>query len=490
MATNPSKSRASASSRSPINQTPTKARYWVVVFAVTLAILSYIDRVAISQAAPIIQRDLGLTSTQMGAIFSAFAVAYAIFEIPGGWMGDWMGARKVLMRIVIWWSAFTALTGVMWNFGALYVCRFLFGAGEAGCFPNLTKAFTSWLPTGERVRVQGIMWMAARWGGAVTPLLVAFTFNFVDWRTAFIIYGALGVVWAVFFYRWFRDLPRDHKSVNAAEVALIEAGNASAVDVGHGPSASRKAVIMRLSIFSIATMIVAYVYANQRASLPTVLIFCLVVAILPLFMFLEGDVRRKLVRSRTIWLLWIQYFCLSYPWYFYITWLPTFLRDRYPDLGDFERSILAGFPLFFGGVGSIFCGFISARVDRWSGSIAKTRRIMACIGFAGAAIMLAISTTATDAVIVMLLIGMASFCNDLVMPGAWAACMDVGGKYAGTVSGSMNMMGNLAGFVAPTVGGMMRDANTDWNVFLLSMAGVYALGVLCWPFIDPVTPLD
>src|SRR5829696_6623523 len=154
MATNPSKLRAS-SSRSEINQTPTKARYWVVVFAVTLAILSYIDRVAISQAAPVIQRDLGFTSTQMGAIFSAFAVAYAIFEIPGGWMGDWMGARKVLMRIVIWWSVFTAFTGYMWNFSSMYVCRFLFGAGEAGCFPNLTKAFTAWLPHGERTRVQG-----------------------------------------------------------------------------------------------------------------------------------------------------------------------------------------------------------------------------------------------------------------------------------------------------------------------------------------------
>jgi MFS transporter, ACS family, glucarate transporter len=129
------------------------------------------------------------------------------------------------------------------------------------------------------------------------------------------------------------------------------------------------------------------------------------------------------------------------------------------------------------------------KVDQWTGSIAKTRRIMACIGFAGASAMLAVSTTATDAVVVMTMIGLASFCNDLVMPGAWAACMDVGGKYAGTVSGSMNMMGNLAGFVAPTVAGMMRDAHTDWNVFLLSMAGVYLLGLLCWPFIDPVTPL-
>jgi MFS transporter, ACS family, glucarate transporter len=414
---------------------PTKARYWVVVFAVTLAVLSYIDRVAISQAAPVMQRDLGLTSTQMGSLFSAFAIAYAVFEIPGGWMGDWMGARKVLMRIVIWWSAFTALTGYMWNFASMYVCRFLFGAGEAGCFPNLTKAFTTWLPNDERVRAQGIMWMSARWGGAFTPLLVAWTFQFMSWRTAFVAFGALGIVWAVVFYFWYRDNPREHKSVNKAELELLA--------------------------------------GNERLAQS------------------HGDVPwAKLLRSRTIWLLWAQYFFLSYPWYFYITWLPTFLRDRYPDMTDTNRAVLAGFPLLFGGVGSLFCGFISARVDRWSGSITRTRRIMACIGFGGAAIMLAVSTTASDALLLMIMIGMASFFNDLVMPGAWAACMDVGGKYAGTVSGSMNMMGNLAGFVAPTIGGIMRDAKTDWSVFLLTMAAMYFLGVLCWPFIDPVTPLD
>jgi MFS transporter, ACS family, glucarate transporter len=426
---------ATRSTISPQAVKPTQARYWVVVFAVTLAVLSYIDRVAISQAAPVIQRDLGLTSTQMGSLFSAFAVAYALFEIPGGWMGDWMGARKVLMRIVVWWSAFTALTGYMWNFASMYVCRFLFGAGEAGCFPNLTKAFTTWLPNNERVRAQGIMWMSARWGGAFTPLLVAWTFQFMSWRTAFAAFGGLGIIWAVAFYFWYRDNPRDHKSVNKAELELL-AGNEKLAQ-GHG-------------------------------NVPW----------------------GKLLRSRTIWLLWAQYFCLSYPWYFYITWLPTFLRDRYPDLSDTNRAVLAGFPLLFGGVGSLVCGFLSAHVDKWSGSIARTRRIMACIGFAGAAVMLALSTTASDAVVLMVMIGLASFFNDLVMPGAWAACMDVGGRYAGTVSGSMNMMGNLAGFVAPTVGGMMRDAKMDWSVFLLTMAGMYALGVLCWPLIDPVTPLD
>lgn len=434
MATNPSKFRSS-SARPDVNQAPTRTRYWVIVFAVTLAILSYIDRVAISQAAPVISTDLNLTSGQMGLIFSAFGVAYALFEIPGGWMGDYMGPRKVLMRIVMWWSAFTAATGFMWNFSSMVVARFLFGAGEAGCFPNLTKTFTTWLPENERTRAQGIMWTFARWGGAFTPPLVVLTFTMMSWRWAFVLFGAIGVVWAIFFYIWFRDNPAEHKSVNAAEVALIGGGENTAS--GH------------------------------------------------------GDVPwGKLVRSRSIWLLWAQYFCLSYPWYFYITWLPTFLLDRYPEMSDTQRAGLAIFPLFFGGLGALFCGLVTSRIVRATGSVRFTRRLIACIGFFGAAILMFTTTTVSDALVLMFIMGLASFCNDLIMPGAWSACMDVGGKYAGTVSGSMNMMGNLAGFVAPAVGGQIRQAGYDWNVFIYSMAAIYVLGGLCWPFIDPATPLE
>src|SRR5438046_2301171 len=153
--------------------TPSRVRYWVIVFAVTLAVVTYIDRVAISFAAPFISKDLGLTKVQFGWAFTAFGWAYALCEIPGGYLGDWIGPRRVLARIVVWWSFFTAATGWVWSLPSLLVTRFLFGAGEAGCFPNLTKAFTTWLPPNERVRAQGITWLSARWGGAFTPLLVA-----------------------------------------------------------------------------------------------------------------------------------------------------------------------------------------------------------------------------------------------------------------------------------------------------------------------------
>ncbi len=414
-----------------------RQRYWVIVFAVTLAILAYIDRVCISYAAPLISRDLGLDREQMGAVFAAFALAYALFEVPGGWMGDWMGPRRVLLRITAWWSVFTALSGAMWSFGSLLAVRFLFGAGEAGCFPNLTKAFTTWLPQDERVRAQGIMWTFARWGGAFTPPLVLLVFNFTTWRWSFALFGSFGLIWLAAFALWYRDEPRDNPRVNDAELALMSGSVVTASGHGNVPWG-------------------------------------------------------RLLKSRTVWLLWAQYFLLSYPWYFYITWLPTYLQSSTGrGLTDVDSAKYAIFPLLFGGFGSLTCGLLSARVVRWTGSVTTSRRLLACTGFLGACAFMLLSIQIRNPLWAMLAMGMASFSNDLVMPGAWGACMDVGGKYAGTLAGSMNMMGNLAGFVAPWLGGyILQHSGDNWNILLYVMAAMYFLGTLCWPFIDPTTPLE
>jgi len=418
------------------NPSPSRARYWVIVFAITLAIITYIDRVCISKAAPLIQADMGLTKQQMGYAFSAFGWAYALFEVPGGWLGDVIGPRKVLMRVVVMWSAFTAATGWAWNLGSLVIFRFFFGMGEAGCFPNLTKAFTIWLPKDERVRAQGIMWLSARWGGAFTPLLVAWVLTFVSWRWAFVLFGIIGVVWAVFFYRWFRDNPREHPAVNPGELALL--GGSEKNVVAHGP--------------------------------------------VPWGAFIS---------SPTVWLLWTQYAAMSYGWYFYITWMPTYLNESFPQLTEMQRTLLNCIPLFFGGLGSIFCGLISAPLARWMGSTARLRRTMGVLGLAGAAAMLMASTQFKNPLLAVLAVGMASFCNDLAMPGGWGACMDVGGRFAGSLSGSMNMMGNAGGALAPMVVPMVLAAtNNNWNANFMMFAAVYFLGAFCWLFIDPVTPLD
>lgn len=436
------------------NPAPTHARQWVIFFAVTLAVVTYVDRACIWQTAGDIQRDLGFNKVQMSWIFAVFSVAYGLFEIPGGWMGDRFGPRATLMRVVLMWSLFTAATGWTWNWISMAVCRFFFGAGEAGCFPNLTKVFSIWLPKSERVRAQGIMWLSARWGGAFTPLLVVWVLSFASWRVAFMLFGMLGIVWAIFFYRWFRDDPRVHPSVNSTELALLESATHNAV--GH------------------------------------------------------GDVPwRRFMGSGSVWLLWLQYFCINLAWYSYISWLPTFLSETYGMAMTKESlAILTGLPLFFGGLGSLFTGMVSTRLALWLGSTARTRRVLGCVGFAGAAAMLVLSTQVNSvltaaaamlglstqvnsALMAMVLVGLAAFANDLSMPGSWAACMDIGGCYAGSLSGSMNMVGQIGSAIGPVaVAQVLKYSDNNWALTFWMAAVVYAVGAVCWLFIDPVTPLD
>src|ERR1035438_4711743 len=191
----------------PMNERPTRTRYWVIFFSVTLAIFSYIDRVALSPAAPNIISDLHLDKVQFGWVMSIFVTCYALFEIPSGYLGDRFGPRGVLLRIVLWWSFFTFATGRAWNFGSLALCQGLFGMGEAGAFPNITKSLSIWLPQEEKVRAQGIIWLFARWGGAFTPLLVVKLLRYTSWRMAFAVFASLGIVWAVAFFWWFCDDP-------------------------------------------------------------------------------------------------------------------------------------------------------------------------------------------------------------------------------------------------------------------------------------------
>ena len=172
---------------------PSRARYRVLAFTTILAIITYLDRVAISTAAPAVRAEMGLDAVQMGWVFSAFTWAYAAFEIPSGWMGDVMGPRKVLTRIVIWWSAFTAATGAAWNFASLLVARFLFGVGEAGAFPNTSRSFAKWFPVAERGAAHGWVFMGTRMGGAITPPIVVALMAAIGWRQTFYVFGVLGV---------------------------------------------------------------------------------------------------------------------------------------------------------------------------------------------------------------------------------------------------------------------------------------------------------
>ncbi len=400
---------------------PTRARYWVVAFALTLAMIMYIQRVAISQAAGPITAELHLSKTQMGMVFSAFALSYALFEIPMGLMGDKMGVRRVLTQVVVLWSIFTALTGAAWNLVSLLVVRFAFGAGEAGCFPNLTRMLSAWLPLSERVKAQALMWAFGRWGGALAPPVALLVIQLFGWRLGFVALASLGVIWAVFFLAWFKNDPAEHKAVNKEELALLQ-GSRDLVLHDHG----RKWY--------------------------------------------------QLLMQRDIAFLGLQYFGFSYTWYFYVTWLPTWLQQA-RGLSAGAAAGYAVLPLLLGGIGSIVSGWIPLSVPR---------RWIAIGGFVGTAILILVIPHVGDVRLAMALMALASFSSDLTMPISWNTCVEIGKQYTATVASTMNMLGNFAGFVAPVLGGIILDhSGNDWNIVLMTMSAAAFLSAACWLFIDP-----
>jgi MFS transporter, ACS family, glucarate transporter len=399
-----------------------RTRYSVVALAIGLAILSYVQRVAISQAAGPISHDLHLDKAQMGLVFGAFGLSYAFFEIPIGLLGDRIGVRRVLLQIVVGWSVFTALTGAAWNMVSLWIIRFLFGAGEAGCFPILTRMLSMWLPARERVTAQGLLWACARWGGAFTPPLVLVCIGLFGWRYSFVAFASLGLVWCAVFWFWFKDNPSQHASVNDAERELLEM---SRVFMTH-EAGQKKWLSLLLT--------------------PEVVVLCL------------------------------QYFCVSFTWYFYITWLPTYLREG-RGLTAGHAAALSVLPLLFGGFGSLLTGLAPVRVPR--------RRI-AFFGLLTTAVLLFVFLHTQTALPAMLCMAGASLCSDLTMPVSWDACVEIGGSYTATVAATMNMMGNFAGFVMPVVGGLiLKKTGGNWTPLIHLMIASDVIAGLCWLYLDP-----
>jgi ACS family glucarate transporter-like MFS transporter len=400
---------------------PTHARYWVVVFALALAMVMYIQRVAISQAIVPISADLHLDKQQTGMVLGAFGLSYALFEIPMGLLGDKLGVRWVLSQLVLIWSAFTALTGGAWNLVSLWIIRFLFGAGEAGCFPNLTRMLSAWLPLNERVRAQAVMWAFGRWGGALAPPVAFFVIYHFGWRWGFVALAMLGVAWVAFFLPWFRNDPAEHKSVNKAELELLEQSRALVLH-DHG---------------------------------------------MPWY---------KLLLQKDIAFLGLQYFGFSYTWYFYVTWLPTWLQQA-RGLDPKTAAGYAMIPLALGGCGSIVSGFLPLSVPR---------KWVAVFGFFATAGLIFIIPGIENVGLAMALMGLASFCSDLTMPISWNTCVEIGKQYTATVSSTMNMLGNFAGFVAPVVFGIiLQNTNNNWAMVMYTMAAASVVSALCWFFLEP-----
>lgn len=433
---------------------PTTVRYTVLAWACSLSMLTYIDRVCIKNVGGDMRLDLGISEQDFGWVFSSFGLAYALFEVPSGWLGDRYGPRAVLCRIVLWWSFFTALTGCVWRFSydlgyvipmpyplsnwleaiplvinslvLLIVVRFLFGAGEAGAYPNTARALRNWFPYARRGLAQGLLWTFGRWGGAVAPPLIAVFALGWGWRGAFVLFGVIGALWVVFFWYFFRNSPSEHPGVNAAERAFIQEKG------------------------------------DEHAKLP----------------ISWGSI----LRSPTLWCLCGMYLFSNAGWCFFITWDVRYY-ETILHLGETELLLASGAPLFFGGVACLLGGFVTDRQVRvWGRRWGRTLQGFLAYFLGGSFFLLALVVDAPFLSVACLCI--ASFFKDFAMAVSWSTCIDVGHRYSGTIAGFMNGVGNMGTFIAPPIVAHLARQG-QWNLALVFSATMFFLACVCWLFINP-----
>jgi MFS transporter, ACS family, glucarate transporter len=421
------------------DQRPTRARYRVLFLGFLMALITYLDRICISVAAPDISRDLGLTNMQMGYVFSIFALSYAIFELPSGWLGDRIGQRKVLTRIVGGWSLFTVLTGLAWSYHALLAMRFWFGAAESGAFPTLARALARWFPQHERARANGVGWMGARLGGSLAPPLAALLIGAAGWRATFGLFGALGIAWCLVFWRWYRDDPKDHPDVNPLELAHI---------VGRAPRP-----------------------AEGPQARPA------------------GAPWLRIISSGTMWALFGMYFCSAYGFYFLSTWLPTFLMKDH-GLSLQRSGFYAALPLGAGALGCLCGGALSDWLVRRTGNLKWARRSIAISGFVLAALGFALAGTAHQGITAALWLAFAEGTYDLSLPVSWATVVDVGGRFGGTTGAFMNMASSISAMISSVTAAWLAGTFGSFNAMLATAAAIYFLGGLLWLLIDPTVSVS
>jgi MFS family permease len=402
-----------------------------------LSIITYIDRVCIAVAGPRMQDDLNMSPQQWGWVIAAFALAYALFEIPTGSMGDRLGPRRVLTRIVVWWSFFTTLTGLAWNYLVLLPIRFLFGAGEAGAYPNSSASIAKWFPTTERARAVGLVWMASRVGGALTPFLVIPIQAAYGWRASFFLFGFLGIIWSIVWYKWYRDTPAEMPGVTKEELEEI------------GPPLSK-----------------------SHHGLPW----------------------RIAIRKGNLWAIMFMYLTYCYGSFFFLSWLHTYLvRGR----GYTEQALLLStIPFILGALANLVGGFTSDFMVKKLG-LRWGRRSVAMIGLGSAAGFTVVTILTDHQLLALLFLGLSYAGSDFMLPTAWAVCLDVGKRYAGAVTGAMNMAGQVGSFVSSVLFGYFvamaagwgYSARQQYDLPLIPMTVMLTISALLWLKIDPTEQL-
>jgi nitrate/nitrite transporter NarK len=325
---------------------------------------------------------------------------------------------------------------VAWNYAALVVIRFLFGAGEAGAYPNMAGAVGRWFPPAERARAQGIIWGASRIGGALSPWIVVPLMAFMGWRNTFFVFGAIGIVWAVIWFAWFRDRPALQPGITPGELAEIRGGSPGAM----GESTAHAAVPW------------GRLFSNPR-----------------------------------LWLIMGMYWCYVWGSMFYLTWFPTYLvKGR--GLTEAEMGVFAALPFILGATGNIVGGALCDRLSRRFGLSLGRRIVGAGSLFISALFLVGVaSTTGKITGVALLAVGFGVM--DCMLPAAWAMCLDVGGRHGGAVSGAMNTAGQAGGFVCTVLFGYLVKAFGDYDVPIFVIAGMVMISAWLFWKIDATKPL-
>lgn len=405
-------------------------RHLVVFSTFLLSVLLYVDRACISTAKDPVMHDLALSDRQWGWVMAAFAFGYALLQTPAGALADRFGGRRVLAAVVTLWSLFTGLTALAWSYGSLLAMRFLFGAGEAGAFPGMARVVYSWIPVRERGVVKGINFAGSRLGAAATMPVLPWMIATLGWQQSFVLLMLVGFGWATFWFLWFRDDPADHAGVSRDEAAYILQHRQAQAG---GPPAPLRA--------------------------------------------------GTLLGSANLWFAMGQYFASNFTFFFALTWLYPHVRSTY-SLDAVSAGFHAMFPLLCGAAGNIAGGWLVDRLYR-AGRMSLSRRLPAVTGFALAATGLVMSVDQDTALGAVAWLSVAVFGADMTLSPAWSLCIDIGGRHAGAVSGTMNMAGNLGAAITGVAFPYLLAWTGGPTAFFYVGALLNLFAIVFWLFLRP-----